>query len=158
MSKDDEKERDPEQGFTVKDKRRFTIDGDGSVVNRSKEEGTETKQAETKAEPNSSETQEETRSNGSISGECEEKLKDLPPMTFSTLVLSLSTQAMISLGQIPDPMTQEINQNIALAKQTIDLLGILDEKTKGNLSKEEESFLKQSLTDLRLLFVQRCKG
>lgn len=154
MSKDEEKE----QGFTVKDKRRFAIEDDGSVVNRSDGEGTEAKPEEKSAETESSEKQSETKTDEKVSAECEEQLKDLPPMTFSTLVLSLSTQAMINLGQVPDPMTDEINQNIPLAKQTIDLLGILEEKTKGNLNREEEVFLKQSLTDLRLLFVQRCKS
>lgn len=102
-------------------------------------------------------TDEKASGNPDDMSKCEDKYKNLPPMSFTTLVLSLSTQVMMSLGDIPDPVTNEATRNIPLAKQSIDLLGILNEKTKGNLTVEEEKFLKASLTDLRIRFVKVCK-
>lgn len=79
---------------------------------------------------------------------------EVPPITFSGFVYSLSTTCLMHLGKIPDPSTQRIEKNLILAKQTIDLLEILAEKTKGNLTPEEDSLLKSVLTDLRVLYVK----
>lgn len=150
MSKDEK-----EQEFRVSDKRRFKMDEDGEITDTKQpdaKEETKTEEKEAKSEEQTEQQQQEDKEF------CEEKFKDVPPVNFTTLIFSLSTQAMVSLGELPDPMTQEISTNNMVAKQAIDLLGILDEKTKGNLSPEEEQFLKSSLTDLRLLFVQKCKS
>jgi hypothetical protein len=58
------------------------------------------------------------------------------------------------LGEIQDPVTQQSSKNIPLAKQTIDLLGMLKEKTKGNLTTDEEKFLESILYDLRMRYVR----
>lgn len=72
---------------------------------------------------------------------------DLPPMDFSTFVVSLRTSAMLHLS--PDPS----DADLPLARQEIDLLGILEEKTRGNLTGEEERLLSQVLFDLRTRYV-----
>ena len=87
----------------------------------------------------------------------DEDWKELPPISFTTLVLSLSTQAMMLMGEIPDAGEGQPKQNLTLARQTIDLLGVLEEKTKGNLTREEDNFLQTSLSDLRIRFVQCCR-
>ena len=73
---------------------------------------------------------------------------------FSTLVLSLATGALIHLGLTPDPTTQKTEKNIELAKQNIDILSLLKEKTKGNVTAEEEKLIENLLTETRLRFVE----
>lgn len=75
-------------------------------------------------------------------------------INFSTFVLSLASSVQISLGLIPHPMTNKSETNLSSAKQTIDILGMLDEKTKGNLSKEEEQLMRQLLYELRMQYVE----
>jgi hypothetical protein len=82
----------------------------------------------------------------------------LPAIDFSTFILSLSHSALVHLGDAPLPEGQESEQNLLLARQTIDLLGILQEKTRNNLTGEEERLLDQALYDLRLRFVEISKG
>ncbi len=79
---------------------------------------------------------------------------DFPPASISLLVTSLATQAITSLGQLPDPMTGQTEANPALAKFNIDLLAVLREKTIGNLSEEETEMLDTTLHQLRMIFVQ----
>jgi hypothetical protein len=69
-------------------------------------------------------------------------------------MLSLSTSALIQLGEIPDPITKQPVKELTLAKQTIDLIGMLQEKTKGNLTPEEEKMLEYILYDLRMRYVK----
>jgi outer membrane biosynthesis protein TonB len=78
----------------------------------------------------------------------------VPEVTFSAFVYSLSTSALVHLGEIPEPITEKMDKNLPLAKQTIDILGILQEKTKGNLTQEEENLLNSFLYDLRMRYVK----
>lgn len=84
--------------------------------------------------------------------------EQVPPITFSGFIYSLSTTCLMHLGEIPNPSSQKIEKNLTLAKQTIDLLEILAEKTKGNLTPEEDSLLKSALTELRFLYVKALFG
>ncbi len=76
---------------------------------------------------------------------------------FSTLVFSLATGAFIHLGLAADPVTQKTEKNTPLAKQNIDILEMLQKKTKGNLSAEEGQLLDSLLTELRLRYVDAVK-
>jgi hypothetical protein len=79
----------------------------------------------------------------------------LPKIDFATLVMSLSQTALVHLGAAPNPESSGPAEiDLELARQTIDLLDVLQEKTKGNLSGEEERLLNESLFDLRTRFVQ----
>jgi hypothetical protein len=81
------------------------------------------------------------------------------PIDFYTFVLSLASSAFVHLGDAPHPETGEpVKPNFPLAQQAIDILAMLREKTKGNLTAEEEKFMENLLTDLRLRFVQRSTG
>ncbi len=75
-------------------------------------------------------------------------------ITFSTFILSLNTAALVHLGELPDPVTQKKQVNLTLAKQTIDTLEMLKEKTKGNLTIEEEKLLQSILYELKLKYVK----
>ena len=82
----------------------------------------------------------------------------LPTIDFATFILSLSHSALMHLGETAHPDTNKVEANLPLAKQNIDLLGLLEEKTKGNLSGEEERLLAQVLFDLRMRYMERSKG
>ena len=81
----------------------------------------------------------------------------LPGVDFSTFVLSLSHSVLMHLGQAPHPETGSVEKALPLARQTIDLLAMLEEKTKGNLSGDEERLLAQILFDLRIRYVEHSK-
>jgi hypothetical protein len=84
--------------------------------------------------------------------------ESLPPVEFTTFVLSLSHSALMHLGEAPDPETGGVVQkNLLLARQTIDLIAMLEEKTKGNLTGDEERLLAQILFDLRMRYVEKSK-
>lgn len=78
----------------------------------------------------------------------------LPAIDFATFVLSLSHSALVHLGDAPDPSGGPPKPDVAMAKQTIDLLAVLQEKTTGNLTGEEERLLDQVLYDLRMRYVE----
>jgi len=82
---------------------------------------------------------------------------ELPQIDFSTFVLSLSHSALMHLGDAPHPEDNQVRQNLPLAKQNIDLLGLLEEKTKGNLTGDEERLLHSVLFDLRMRYVEESK-
>lgn len=88
-----------------------------------------------------------------------EEAKDAGPqdIDFSTLVFSLATGALIQMGLAPDPMTKKVSKNLGLAKQNIDILGILQAKTKGNLSPDEDKMLESLLTEVRLKYVEASR-
>lgn len=127
-----------EKGFVIKDKRKFTSEGE---LKPEAEIHKEEKQDEEKAEVKRDETQ--TREE-----------VPLPEINFSSFVLSLSSSALLHFGQIPDPITKKKERNLSLAKQSIDILGILKEKTEGNLAKDEEQLIDNLLHDLRLKYVE----
>ncbi|MDD3844995.1 MAG: DUF1844 domain-containing protein [Syntrophorhabdaceae bacterium] len=77
-----------------------------------------------------------------------------PDLNFSTFLLSLSTSAMVCLGELPDPISSEKNVNLSLAKQTITIIEILKEKTKGNLNAEEDRLIDGILYDLHIRYVK----
>lgn len=77
-----------------------------------------------------------------------------PEVTFSSLIFSLSSTAFMHLGALPDPNTGKTEKNPALAKQTIDLLGVLRDKTRNNLDQEEENLFEHLLYDLRMAYIK----
>ena len=83
--------------------------------------------------------------------------RSLPPADFATLVLSLGSSAVMYLGQEDGPEGKKATRNLPMAKHAIDLLTVLEEKTKGNLSSEEGQILESLLFDLRLRYVEALK-
>ena len=127
-----------EKGFVIRDKRGFTSEGEVKPETEVTEEGKKGEEKE-EAEKNETPKKEEI---------------PLPEINLSSFVLSLSSSALLHFGQIPDPLTKKKERNLPLAKQTIDILGILQEKTKGNLTKDEEQLIENLLHDLRLKYVE----
>lgn len=85
-------------------------------------------------------------------------LTGLPEITFSSFILSLSSSALFHFGEIPDPVTNKKEKNIELAKQTIDILGLLEKKTVNNLEKDEAVLLENLLYDLRMRYINETKS
>ncbi len=81
----------------------------------------------------------------------------MPEVTFSSFVLSLNTSALYHLGEIGDPRTGSKNVDLDLAKNAIDTLALLKEKTRGNLSNDEGELLTRVVYELKMRFVQTCK-
>jgi hypothetical protein len=128
----DKKNAEQEKAFVVKD-RRF------SAKKEEKPEPQDKQKGEPEAEP-----REETFT----------EQGPLPEIDFSHFIFSLSTSVLIQLGEVQDPFTQKTAKNLPLAKQTIDLIAMLKEKTKGNLTPEEEKIIENLLYDLRMRYVK----
>jgi Domain of unknown function (DUF1844) len=135
-----------DKGFAVKDRRRFTEAGEA------KEKAQPDEKAESAAEPRTPEG-----AKPEATGQQSSREAPLPVITFSTFIFSLNTSALVHLGDYPDPATGKNEVDLPLAKQTIDLMVLLEEKTRGNLTKDEESLLKHVLYDLRLRYVQKTR-
>ncbi len=111
---------------------------------------------EPKGEPAKAESAQETEKKTDRQGR--EPIGELPEITFSSFLLSLSTSALVHLGEVPDPLTQKQDKLLPLAKQTIDMLGMLRDKTKGNLTPDEEKLLDHLLADLRWRYIREAQG
>jgi hypothetical protein len=79
-------------------------------------------------------------------------------LDFSALVLTLATTAQVGLGSMPNPQTRQSELNLPAAKQMIDILGLLKDKTKGNLSQDEQALLDSALFNLRMQYVRAMEG
>lgn len=82
---------------------------------------------------------------------------ELPPLDFSTFILSLSTSVLMHLGVVENPMTKQKEKEPQVAKQTIDLITLLRDKTKGNLTAEEAKLVDDVLHELQLWYVKEVK-
>ncbi len=140
------KEEQDKQGFTVRDRRRFSESGE--------------------ARPDSDQGAAE---DAAPSGRGPTAAQDAPQsvprsaptamdLNFSTFVISLSTQALAHLGDIPNSVDKQNAIDLPAAKQLIDILGVLKDKTKGNLEKAETELLDGLLYDLRIRYVERVRG
>lgn len=86
----------------------------------------------------------------------EQRLKDLPPLDFATFILSLSSSVLMNLGVVENPITGKTEKEPAAAQQTIDLISLLQEKTRGNLTPVEENLMSDVLKELRLWYVKEA--
>ncbi|HEY9162405.1 MAG TPA: DUF1844 domain-containing protein [Desulfomonilia bacterium] len=77
---------------------------------------------------------------------------------LSTLVMSFATSAIVAMGKAPDPHTGQVFQDFTIAQQNIDIVALLEEKTKGNRTREEDNLFEGVLYELRMLFVEARKG
>lgn len=144
---EDDRNGQDEKGFKIKDRRRFNEDGE------SKEESTG---GESVPSGQCSCCGEESGPCGETQDEPDNSMS-MPEINFATFILSLSQSALIHLGEVPDPVTQEKTKALPYAKQTIDIMVMLKEKTKGNLGKEEENLLSGILADLQMRYVEKNK-
>ena len=123
--------------FVIKDKRSLNEDG-------------ELKQQ------TDNEKQEEKKT-GTTPSQEDIKKQPLPEVSFNSLIFSLSSSALLHLGEIDDPQSGARKKDLQLAKHSIDIIAMLKEKTQGNLTGEESGFIDNILTDLRLRYVKASK-
>ena len=97
------------------------------------------------------------KGDGFVMKEAPESAVEAGEIDFSTFIFSLATGALINMGIAPDPTTKKIQKNIELARQNIDLLALLKDKTKGNLSSDENQLMENLLAEVRLRFVEASK-
>ena len=83
-----------------------------------------------------------------------DEMGEIPPANFLLFIQMFGSQAMAALGLMADPSTGEVHANRALAKHWIDMLGVLESKTKGNLDEDESAHLRDALHQLRMIYLQ----
>ena len=121
-------------------------------VDESTAENTETPEVENTVEEQAvSETSDEQLSEEQVD---ELETVEFPDASFDMLLMQHHTQAMLAMGMIPDPATGQVIKNKSAAKFHIDMLGIIQERTKGNLNQGEEDALNGVLHNLRMMFVE----
>jgi len=81
-----------------------------------------------------------------------------PKQDFRMFLSSLSMQAMVALGEMPHPATRQPQEDLEQARYLVDVLGMLEQKTRGNLSPEEASLLEGALYELRMKYVAKMRG
>jgi len=156
--------RDEEEApaFRVIDRRRFAPDGserdqEESAVPPRPEPSAASSTAPTRPAPASEEQPELAMPTGEPYDEHGSHDAQLEP-SFGTLLISLSTQALMYLGEIPDLEGGATRKDLAAARNIIDLLGVLERKTAGNLDADEAALLARILYDLRMRFVAISRG
>jgi len=145
-----DEDKEEKRGFKVQDRRRFSESGDARP------------EVSTDPQSEAQQASETIVDRGPVQAAAavdESTPHDAPFMelNFSTFLLSLSTQALAHLGEIPDPVSHRVDIDLGAAKQMIDILGLLQEKTKGNLDQAESRLLDGVLYDLRLRYVERAR-
>jgi len=128
--------KEEEQGFIIRDKRGRSNDSSASEPSRP-----------AAASPASEPGQEAACSQ-----------EPLPPVTFSSFVFSLSTSALMLMGEQLDPRQGKVQVNLPQAKEIIDILSVLETKTKGNLDQDEQTMLTDMLYALRMKYVDLASG
>jgi hypothetical protein len=141
MAKEEEKPAEG-KGFTVQDRRRFSPD-----TGEAREDAPE----QTTAAPNVAAG---TQGSEQTQAGAEEML---PEINFSAFVISLSTQALMHLGEIANPMSGKVEIDVPVAKQMIDILAMLKDKTHNNLNASEDRLMDDILFDLRMKYVEAVK-
>lgn len=143
-------ETEKNEGFKVTDRRRFTKEGEDkpgeSASTDSEAAREEPKKKEEAAESAEKRTESETR-----------RKEPPPPMDFTTFVISLANTALFQLGLVKASESDEPKKDLAGARQTIDLLALMEEKTRGNLTDQEKKILAETLFQLRMVFVEASK-
>jgi len=137
-----EQEKPEVKGFTVQDRRRFSPE-----TGEAREEATEASTA----------TEQHAAEHPAAAGESATQQGALPEINFSTFIISLSTQALMHLGEVANPLSGKVEIDIPVAKQMIDILGMLREKTRGNLNSGEDRLMEDILFDLRMKYVEAVK-
>ena len=140
-----------EKGFTIKDRRFFAEDGSTREPEDNEPEPAGQEEASPQnegAEAPEGPAEEPREKEGGYA---------LPPVDFSGLILSLSHAALMHLGQIPDPHTGQTHEDHEMARHSIDTISMLQEKTKGNLTPDEQKLTDNVLTELRLAFVRLAR-
>ncbi len=150
------KEQEERESYRVTDKRSFKEDGESRFPDAS-----EKKEEKPAGEPYSesgsdaSETKEGQPPPEAGSDASGQKTEQLPPIDFPSYILSYYTQGLVLLGEVPSPYSGKKEEDIEASRHTIDILAMLQEKTKGNLRQDEEQLLENVLYELRMKYMAK---
>ncbi|MGE0682261.1 MAG: DUF1844 domain-containing protein [Candidatus Binatia bacterium] len=139
-------EQESKRGFRVQDRRRFSPE-----TGEPRGEEVEQSPSEEIQQRNQPENKADTHKTQNVYDQSNE------PISFSSFVLGLITQALLFMGEAPPPPGQMKQIDLSAARQMIDLLAMLKQKTKGNLDSTEDTMLENALFDLRMRYVQIAK-
>jgi|SRR5215469_2821845 len=158
---DSEEEKEQNKGFKVEDRRRFSAEGELKPEHRGPEQaGTQPFTAhgmpEAATSPMGSDTQAEPQDTQHFKA-FSQRGEAVPEITFGTFVVGLSTQALVHLGELPDPHTNQPAADLSAAQQLIDIIAMLEHKTRGNLDRDEQTMLEAILFELRMKYVERAR-
>jgi len=141
-------EEDQGRTFKVQDRRRFSETGDA----RPDADDAGEKPQAAAASPAQPADEPHIHDEGA-----EQHQHQAPELNFAGFVISLSTQALAHLGEIPDPVEGTVRVDLNAARQMIDILALLRDKTKGNLDTSENALLESALYDLRMKYVEKAR-
>jgi len=158
---DSEEEKEQNKGFKVEDRRRFSAEGELKPEHRGAEQaGAQVSAAhsipEAAANPAGNDTQARPQEAQVFKAFSQDR-EAAPEITFSTFVVGLSTQALVHLGELPDPHTNQPAADLSAAQQLIDIIAMLEQKTRGNLDRDEQTMLEAILFELRMKYVERAR-
>ncbi|HXR25889.1 MAG TPA: DUF1844 domain-containing protein [Candidatus Binataceae bacterium] len=143
----DREEEEKSKGFKVEDRRRFSAEGELKPEHRGAEATPAPAPPPSAAAPSAQPT----------SAAPHEAAAAPDEITFATFMVGLSTQALMHLGEIRDPQDEEAGVNLVAAQQLIDIVGMLKDKTRGNLDHNEEALIEAILFELRMKYVERSR-
>jgi len=133
------------KGFVIKDRRHFDEDGDTRKETAEEKKEAPAREQEARAQQSQAEKP------------YDDAESQLPEITFAGFILSLHTSALFHFGELEDPVTKEKRKNLSAAKQTIDMLAMLRDKTQGNLEDDETKLLDGILYELRMRYVRETQ-
>lgn len=154
----DERDGEDNSPFKVVDRRRFDSVGDARTdVAPRDSEFSSAPSAKPAAAPEPKAPVLKAEAAPAADPRSEQHGEDYGTVDFSSFIVSLATQAMVMLGEMPDPHSRQLSINLSAARQTIDILGMLEAKTAGNLIPEEARLISEVLASLRLAFVEKSR-
>jgi len=153
MASERHEEEQAEKAFTISDKRLFTKEGS----RRDPDTPRETPAASPPPPPPRQEAPRAAEPQRQRPEQGEGPRRDLPSADFTMLVNMLVTNAMVFLGQMPAPGSQQYMRNLPQAQHMIDLLMVLREKTRGNLTPDEEQMMQELLPQLHMAYVSASR-
>lgn len=174
MSASDEEQ--PSKGFKVQDRRRFSAEGELKPEFSSAEEPSSAPSQDASASAETGAARGTAQPPGGAGESARQAAAQAPhaaeahpaqeraalgaqeepaaEINFAAFLMSLSTEALVHLGEMPDPASGAQRRDLAMAQQLIDILGMLRDKTRGNLDRDEQALLDAILFDLRMKYVE----
>lgn len=146
----EQEDHEKEQGFVIKDSRRFDSDGEQREGARNAEDVS----AGSQSRPEAASGARQAARREAATAYADARGKSTP-IDFASFVMSLATQALMQLGEVDPPEGLEMPIDTEIARQTIDILGLLRDKTKGNLDPQEEHLMEEMLHSLRMSYIKK---
>ena len=145
---EEKKAEDKQDGFKVMDRRRFDESGNERSEGSSRSSSqADSRRADSSASPHADEEAGATSHTTALA-----------EITFGSFIFSIAHQALMQMGEVPPPPGVDLPKDVEGARQTIDIIAMLERKTKGNLDQEEQRLMTDVLHNLRMCFVKNIKG